>query len=286
MPPEVQIAQAPRTDLPAAMPTSVPEVTPEEKDDLGEIRFLPRPAQQPLPRRQPDLQLLLRSGVFTSSNITALNLFQPGDTVFVNTATLLATPQLGPKTRLIATAGGGLVRFANRGDFNYDMLNFSTGIQQRLTSGTYGQLGWTQDRLYRSGNGDKLLVENAAVLAVGRQDQIGKNLRLDSFYELRASFAEPEEQSRVANTAGLRLRYDITPQLQGALDYRISFKNYTQVARSDTEHQVSAQAIYNITPDLFVAGSVSYLFGRSSSKVTDLDNLSVGLNVGFNLPLL
>jgi hypothetical protein len=122
-------------------------------------------------------------------------------------------------------------------------------------------------------------------LIVGRQDQLGKQLRLDSFYELRASFTNPNEDSRVANTIGTRLRYDISPQVQGALDYRLSFKNFTQVDRSDTEHQISALVIYNINPDVFLAGSASYLFGRSSNAAIDLNNLSFGLTLGFNLPL-
>jgi hypothetical protein len=108
---------------------------------------------------------------------------------------------------------------------------------------------------------------------------------LDSFYELRASFANPDAQNRITNTVGTRLRYDITPQLQSALDYRLTFKNFTIVDRADTEHQLSALAIYNINPDLFIAGSISYLFGRSSESTIDLNNLSFGLSLGLNLPL-
>jgi hypothetical protein len=254
-------------------------------DELGEVRILRRPPQQPPPPRQPNVQLLLRSSAFTSSNISATTGFQPSDTIFFNGATLLATPKLGPDTRLIASAGVGLVRFVNQGDFNYNLLNFDLGIQQRLAPGTYGQLGWTEERLYRDGSGDRLLRDDSIRLILGRQDQIAKQLRLDSFYELRASFSDPTDQSRVANTLGARLRYDITPQFHGALDYRLSFKNFTEVNRSDTEQQVSALAIYNINPNLFIGGSVSYLFGTSSNPLVDLPNFSVGVNVGLNIPL-
>ena len=287
----VPTRQLPLNSDPSALPPdlTLPEadakpLNPEDTQaEIGEIRILNTPAATA--RRQPDVQLLLRSSVFSSSNITSLSTFSPSDTVFINSGLLLATPKLGETTRLIASAGGGLVRFANQGDSNYNLLNFNVAVQQRIAPGTYGQLGWVQENLYRQGSGDRLLQDNSIQLIVGRQDQLGQQLRLDSFYELRASFTNPDDQNRVANTLGARLRYDLTPKLQGALDYRLTFKNFTQVDRADTEHQISALAIYNINPDVFVSGTVSYLFGRSSSAAIDLNNLSIGVSLGWNVPL-
>jgi Putative beta-barrel porin 2 len=294
LPPEQRLAQLSPTDgLTNGLtePGNNPiDATPEPLDpedtqaELGEVRILRRPTQQPTPRPQPDVQLLLRSGIFSSSNISALETFQPSDTVFSNTGLLLATPKLGPTTRLVASAGGGAIRFATEGDFNYNVLNFNVGIQQRLTSQMYAQLGWVNEQLYRDGSGQRLLLDNAVDFTVGRQDQLGKQLRLDSFYNLRASFTNPTDQSRVANTLGARLRYDFTPSFQGALDYRLTFKNFTDVDRFDTEHQISATATYSINPNLFIAGSVSYLFGNSSNSAIDVNNLSIGVVVGMNIP--
>lgn len=287
----VPTRQIPPNSDPSAFPLDLtsPEadakpLDPEDTQaEIGEIRILERPATAA--RRQPDVQLLLRSSVFSSSNITSLSTFSPSDTVFINSGLLLVTPKLSETTRLIASAGGGLVRFANQGDSNYNLLNFNVAVQQRIAPGTYGQLGWVQENLYREGSGDRLLQDNSAQLIVGRQDQLGQQLRLDSFYELRASLTNPDDQNRVANTLGARLRYDVTSKLQGALDYRLTFKNFTQVDRADTEHQISALAVYNINPDVFVSGTVSYLFGRSSSAAIDLDNLSIGIGLGWNVPL-
>ncbi|MBW4642537.1 MAG: outer membrane beta-barrel protein [Goleter apudmare HA4340-LM2] len=256
------------------------------EDELGEIQIIPtRPVQQPPQRRQPDVQLLLRSSAFTSSNISSLEIPQPSDAIFINSATLLATPKLGEETRLIAAAGGGLVRYGEQGDFNYNYLNFNVGLQQRLTKEMYGQLGWYQERLYRNGSGDRLLLDDSVRLSVGRQDQLNSRLRVDSFYELRASFATPNDQNRIANTLGARLRYDITPKLQGALNYRLSLKDFTQQDRFDTQNQFGLEAIYNINPDLFIGGSASYLFGSSSDASVDLNNVSVGVSIGLNVPL-
>ncbi|XGV98522.1 MAG: outer membrane beta-barrel protein [Leptolyngbya sp. BL-A-14] len=289
LPPE-QVAQLSPTDgltEPGHNPIDEkPEPSdPEDtKDELGEVRILRRPTQQPTPRPQPDVQLLLRSGIFSSSNISALETFQPSDVVFSNTGLLLATPKLGPTTRLVAAAGGGAIRFATEGDFNYNVLNFNVGIQQRLTDQMYAQVGWVNEQLYRDGSGQRLLLDNAVDFTIGRQDQLGKQLRLDSFYNLRASFTNPTDQSRVANTLGARLRYDFTPAFQGSLDYRLTFKNFTDVDRFDTEHQISATATYSINPNLFIAGSVSYLFGNSSNSAIDVNNLSIGVVVGMNIP--
>ncbi len=262
------------------------QIDPQDiEDELGEIEIITPRQQQPPQRRQPDVQLLLRSSAFTSSNITGFEVLQPGDTVFINGATLLATPKLGEDTRLVAAVGGGLVRYADNGDFNYNYLNFNVGVQQKLTREMYGQLGWVQERLYRNGSGDRLLLDDSVRLTVGRQDQLDSRLRVDSFYELRASFATPNDQNRLANTLGARLRYDITPQLQGALDYRLSLRDFTQQDRFDTQNQIGLEAIYSINRDLFISGSASYLFGSSSDATVDLDNFSVGVNIGLNVPL-
>lgn len=287
------LAQVPGSPVQPINPTDFPpadtsqQIDPKDvESELGEIKIIPSsPVQQPPQRRQPDVQLLLRSSAFTSSNITGLEIPQPSDTVFINSATLLATPKLGEETRLIAAVGGGLARYGDKGDFNYNYLNFNVGIQQRLTKEMYGQLGWYQERLYRDGSGDRLLLDDSLRLSVGRQDQLNSRLRLDSFYELRASFATPGDQNRVANTLGARLRYDITPKLQGALDYRLSFKDFTQQDRFDTQNQLGLEAIYNINSDLFIGGSASYLFGSSSAASVDLSNFSVGVSIGLNVPL-
>jgi hypothetical protein len=281
---QFQLAQA----LPSGEitnPSNQPLNPEEVEDELGEIRIIqPRPVQQPPQRRQPDVQLLLRSGTFTSSNITAVDFLQRSDTVFTNSATLLATPKLGEETRLVTSVTAGLTNFATEGEFNYKYLSFNAGVQQRLAPGMYGQIGWVQDRLYND-KGSQILLDDSVRLTIGRQDQLASQLRLDSFYDLRASFADPKEQNRIANSVGARLRYDITPKLQAAIDYRLTFRNYTQQNRFDTQHQVGLDLVYNINKDLFIGSSASYLFGSSSASSIDLNNLSLGINLGLNIPL-
>jgi Putative beta-barrel porin 2 len=277
------------TDSPANSPiseTTEPENSEQADSDLGEIKIIPTPkVKQPPQPPQPDVQLLLRSSGFSSSNITGVDFLQRSDTVFINSATLLATPKLGSETRLIAAASGGLARFATKDEYNYNYLNFNVGIQQRLTPKVYGQLGWVQDRLYSVSSDKRLLLDDSVRLVIGRQDSLSSNLRLDSYYELRASFSTPKTESRIANSLGARLRYDLTPKLQGALDYRLTFKDYTEQERFDTQHQIGLDLVYNINQDLFIGSSASYLFGSSSQSFSDMNNFSVGINLGLNLPL-
>lgn len=252
-------------------------------DEVGDIRPLPAPRKTPPP--QPAGQILIRSTTFTSSNVTGNEATTEGDIVFVNGATLLVTPKLGPTTRLIATAGGGLTRFATEGDNNYNSLDFSLGIQQRFDEKTYGQIGWVNNQLYSLETGDRTLSDNSIRLLVGRQDQLNKQLRLDTAYELRARSTDPDDRSRISNTLGTRLRYDLSPNWQSSLGYRLAFIEYTQNGRSDTTHQFQATTTYTPTKDTFITGFAAYSLGRSSETTVDLDNLSFGIGAGINLPL-
>lgn len=257
----------------------------ELAEDVGDIQRLQRPTQTQAPSRLPVGQILLRSSTFTSSNVTGLELNPASDVVFVNQATFLVTPQLGPSTRLVATGSGALTRFGEQGDGNTNSLSFSMGVQQRLTPRTYGQIGWVQDRLYNSHSGDRTLLDNSARLLIGRQDQLDPNLRLDTTYEFRARFTNPGERSRLSNSLGARLRYDFAPDWQGALGYQLALTHFTHIPRFDNQHQIQATTTYTPTPNTFITGYASYLFGGSSEGSVNLENLSFGLGFGINVPL-
>ncbi|MFK8183954.1 MAG: hypothetical protein AB8B99_11315 [Phormidesmis sp.] len=264
------------------------EETLEELDEeVGEIRPLSEASSSNATQTppQPNGQLLIRSSAFSSSNVTGNDLTATDDIVFVNGATLLLTPKLGPKTRVIGTAGGTLTRFATAGENNYNSLDFSLGVQQRLTDRTYGQIDWINNQLYSTDTGDRTLSENSARFIIGRQDQLDENLRLDSSYELRARFSDPDDRSRISNTLGTRLRYDFSEDWQASLGYRLAFSEFTQNGRADTSHQLQATTTYTPTPDTFVTGFASYAFGSSSEPNVDLSNLSFGVGVGINLSL-
>ncbi len=255
-------------------PDSQPLDSTDSTNELGDIRKI-RPAP-----RQPDLQLLLRSSVLTSSDIeTSAASF--GSLGLVSSAFLQVTPKLGADTRLVSFGGGTLVRGTTA---RYEFINLSLGVQQRLAPNTYAQFGWVQEQIYE--DGIQRLFDNSIRLAVERQDRLAAKLQLKSLYELRVRFDDPQESSRVTNALGIRLRYTVTPSLEGALDYRLVFDEFITRTRSDLRQQVSVLTIYRFTPQVFISGSVSYLSGSLFSVVTGsetLNNVVLGISFGLNL---
>ncbi|NEO02910.1 MAG: hypothetical protein F6K50_48590, partial [Moorea sp. SIO3I7] len=237
-------------------------------DGLGDIQVILRPR----PSRQPDIQLILESSVSTNTEFgfdTAL--------LFVNSVRLLATPKLSPKTRLIASAKAGRVLVVRSFLPDYNFLNLNLAVRQQVARGTYVQLGYVHQRLKRF----SLLVENSAQLLVDRDDQLATNLRLNSFYELRVG--SRGDNNLFQNTLGARLRHDVTPKLETALDSRILVINQNFSGRSEVNvrPQVSALAIYRPNKNIAVTASVRYLINIDDNSVEN--NLVTGLKVRLNL---
>ncbi|MEG3959322.1 outer membrane beta-barrel protein [Microcoleus sp. herbarium2] len=269
------------------VPPSPPDdpYTPDESDDDLRKPDIIRRSLQESSRRQPNLELLLRSSAqtYSSVNSPAIN----RQTAFVNSALLRGKLDLGSETHLVADAGGSSVLFTS--EDGYNALNFSFGVRQQLANNTAAELAWVQERLSKNGSSDDL-VDNSLRLAVGRLDRLSSKLRLDSGYELRASFASPYEASLVRNTLTVGLRYDLTPRLQGRLDYQVVFDDFTRQDRLNTQQQISATTVYYLNQNTFINGSVSYLVGDSYNRLTgesgyNLNYLSIGVNIGYNLSI-
>lgn len=281
---EAEIAKIPPSPAPPDR-MEIDQIKPEDPDEqLGvpdELRPIRRPA--------PVLQLLLRSAIVTNSNIRALD--PVDDTAFVNSAILRATPKLGPDTNLAVDVGGRFVRFAASGLNGSNIINARVGVQQKLGNQMYGELGWVFNQIYALNTSDT--TENSVRLALRRQDRLSdeQDLFLDSGYDFWATFSAPDNRRRISNRVGLGLRYEITPQLLGLLNYRIVLDNVERQNSLNTRNQVTAAAVYyfNENRDAFIVGSVSYLGGQFFNSVTsdtaDLNNISIGVSVGYNVPL-
>ncbi|MEG4959395.1 MULTISPECIES: outer membrane beta-barrel protein [unclassified Microcoleus] len=273
-------------DFPEVPPPPPDEpYTPDESDnDLRKPDIIRRSLQESS-RRQPNLELLLRSSAQTYSSINSPAINR--ETAFVNSALLRGKLDLGSETSLVADAGGSSVLFTS--EHGYNALNFSFGVRQQLANNTAAELAWVQERLSKNGSSDDL-VDNSLRLAVGRLDRLSSKLRLDSGYELRASFASPYEASLVRNTLTVGLRYDLTPRLQGRLDYQVVFDDFTRQDRLNTQQQITAMTVYYLNRNTFINGSVSYLVGDSYNRLTggsgyNLNYLSIGVNIGYNLSI-
>jgi len=263
-------------------PGTAPQVVPEtpqaidaSEDGLGDIQEIPRSQKQ----RSPDVQVLLRTSGVANVNSAGL----------AGSATLLITPQLGPDTRLVAFAGGGILLYNQFGGSDFSYFSYGIGVQQKLTENMYAQLGVGQERLYKTASGE-FVIDNAARFAINRQDKLTERLRLDSFYELRAGFADqntPYDQSRVSNSLGVGLSYAITPKLEAGLDVRLVADSFTR-GTADTfgRVQTSLSATYHFSQQAFITGSVSYLYGSTFDPFdgpNSLNTVLFGITAGFNL---
>jgi hypothetical protein len=272
-----------------------------EDTDLGILRIraqptLPELVTQPAPNIG---FLTARLAIASSDNVLlAVNDVGglTGDTFLRPSLGVGVYPFLGPQTVFIATADLGLQRYVNQSPLNYDDLRFRVGVRQGLTPRSYAQLLLTYQELFRPGGNRSRFFKNTALgLTLGRRDPLAPQLTLDSYYLIQFNGAQSTSQtatgsvstdfSRIFQSGGAYLGYDITPQLQAGLSYQLNLFDYTVQDRYDTLHQVLGQVAYRLTPTVRMSlyGGVS--FGRSSEPRVRFNDTFVGAVIDTNLPL-
>ncbi len=253
-----------------------------EDPELGNLRL--REIEAPPAPRQPSVYLLGHAGYLRSNNIFSGT--DPVDDGLLRSGlTLLAAPSLGPRTSLFASVNGNVIRYEEQSEFDYDELRLNLGVRQQIGSRNYGEVGWNNRQLFTQDGGDRFLNEHSGYLELGRRDSLTEQLTLDTFYQFRLSFADPNNRSQAINSVGASLSYNPNPSLQAALDYQFALATFTERDRQDEYHQLIARLTYTMSPNsrLYVFGGHS--FGASSDRNIDFDGLifGVGLNVNFTL---
>ncbi|MGB3201541.1 MAG: hypothetical protein WBA99_11595 [Nodosilinea sp.] len=268
-----------------------------EDNDLGILRIRDQP-QLPTQTAQPPAQIgffSARLAIASSDNI----LLAVNDVGGLTSDTFLRPsigfgvyPALGPRTAFIATADLGLQRYSAQAALNYDDLRFRVGLRQGLSPRSYGQLIATYQELYRPGGNRGRFFKNAALgLTLGRRDPITPKLALDSYYLVQFNDAESSSSgtvtdfSRILQSAGTYLGYDITPAIQLGLSYQLNLIDYTAQPRYDTFQQVLGQVVYRLSPSvrLNLYGGVS--FGRSSEPRVRFNDTFFGAAIDATIPL-
>ena len=250
--------------------------------ELGNLRLreLPTP---PLPSK-PAVFLLGGVSYFRSNNIfSGVN---PVDDGLVGAGlTLLTTPSLGPQTSLFASVNGNIIRYTEQSQFDYNELRFNLGLHQKLSSRSYGEVGWSNRKLFENDGGEQFLNEHSLYLQLGRRDLLAKQLTLDTFYQFRFSFADPSNRTQAINYLGASLGYNVNPSLQVGLDYQFALANFTEQERLDQYHQLIARLTYTMSPNsqLYLFGGHS--FGSSSDPYVDFNGLVFGVGVNLNVTL-
>jgi hypothetical protein len=256
--------------------------------DLGVLRIQ---AIEELPLEEPPPEAPIRNTGFITAQTSyfgGTNLFRApiplDERVFQGGAGLFLFPKVSPTTHLLAGVEGNLVRYSNFPGVSYNELQFQLGVRQRLSERVYGQLSWRNQKLYTLA-GNSFFEADYAELLLSRRDILNSRLWLDSYYQMRFSFSDPDTFSRFSQVLIAALNYGFTPQLRTSLIYQLFLDDYTTIERYDTYHQVIGQLSYDLSPSSRVNLFGGAKFGRSSATSVNFDDLIYGVSVSVNLPV-
>ena len=257
-----------------------------------ELGCLPlQPLPPPPPPRQPVVYLLVHTDYFRSSNV--FSAIDPVDDGLVRPGlTLFAAPALGQNTYFVASIDGNLIRYNTQSQIDYNELRFRAGIFQRLSPTMFGEIGWSNQQLFIASSkipglpiGTRFLNDHGVRFELSRRDQLNKRLSLNTFYQLRVSFADPAIRSRVLNSFIASFSYDYQPNLQLGLDYQFALANFTEVKRDDQYHQIAARITYTAFRNTQMNVFIGYSFGRSSDPTIAFNGLILGVSLTVSLGL-
>ena len=184
---------------------------------------------------------------------------------------------------------GYLIRYVNQSDFDYNQIRFNLNLYQQLASKMYAGIGWTNQNLFYARNGssfaagDRFLSENSLRLSLSRRDSITPKLILDSLYEFRYSFANPDSRNRVINSLWLSLNYRWQKPLQVGLNYQFNFSDFTMRDREDNYHRLYGNLNYAISKSSKISLQSGFSVGSSTDNQVDFDGWFFSLN--YNLEL-
>lgn len=267
-------AQFPSTEEESEPPNA--EIDP----DLGRLRLRERrvPTRQP----QPVLHIIPRISYFYTTNVFS-GVDPVKDSLYFPSLTLWSTPKLGPSTYLIASVDGNLIRYLNESEFDYNLVGFRTGIYQRLNSRMAGEIGWNDRQYFRASNGERFLDEHFIYLTLSRRDWLNRRLALDSFYDVRLSFANPDNRSRLINYLSVSLSYYFQRNLQVGMDYQFSFSDFTKTDREDYYHRLLGRLSYGVSKDSQINVQGGVTIGDSTDANLDFDSLFFSVTYSVDL---
>jgi hypothetical protein len=275
----------------------------EADPELGELRLKPQDEEiniiirpiTPPPQKQPKPKSVFLQGrvdYFRNSNVLASD-EKVADGLVRSGLTLFYAPSLGRSTFLVTSLDVGLVRYFNVARLNYDELRFRVGIYQQLSPRMSGEVGWSNQQLFTTDRGiqsifrgNRFFNDNALRVELSRQDPLGKNLTLSSYYQFRwSTTTELEQYDRLVHTWFSSLSYSFSPDFQMALDYQFIWSHFTQQPRDDFYHQVGGRLTYKINPQTQINFLGGVTLGTSTNDRLDFNGWLFGVGLVFNLPL-
>ncbi|MGB5914322.1 MAG: hypothetical protein WBG63_05625 [Phormidesmis sp.] len=255
-----------------------------ENEDLGILRILRTAAAVPPPPPIPVAFLTGRLGFVNVDNVFRSDI-RIDEQVYQAGVGLYLAPRISENTSLYGVIETNIARYNDFSAINYNEVQLQVGLRQRLSPRTYAQIGWRNQRLYSPGYREKLFGAQYIDTLISHRSVLTPKTWLDSFYQVRLGFADPESASRFRQTFTLSLNYGISRDFRTSLLYQLDFDDYTQIARYDTYQQVLGVVSYNITPESRISVFGGTRFGRSSSPDINLDDTFYGAGLNVNVSL-
>lgn len=284
---ESELAIEPDPQTEPSQSSQEPDSAANSDPELGRLRLQEREVVSE-PVSEPDVDTVFLRGridYFTSDNIL-LSDFDPTSDQFGRAGlSIVAVPQLGSNTQLLASVGGNFAFYNDLSELNYYSLELRAEVRQTIFPNTYATIGWSNRQLFSSADGDRFLNDHAVRFALSRRDSIAEQLTLNSYYQLRFNFTDPIDRSRLTNTIGTSLNYALQPDLDLGLSYQLDLIDFTQRDRNDAYHQVTAQLSYGLTRNSRVSLYGGFSFGGSSDSNINFDGSIVGVSFSTYLPL-
>ncbi len=301
--PDIEAPDAEATDIEAldaeATDTIPPAITTEEATDennfidpelqqqgdpeLGVLRLRERPLQKP---SQPKFVFLTGSfSYFRSDNILSSEIDTIGDQLLGGRLILSARPIIGPRTLLVGTLEGNLIRYGDLSDLDYNGFGLKVGIRHFWSRQAFSEFSWDNRQLFLDNDGDRFLNDHSLRLSLFYRVPLVSRLKLDNYYQFRWSVTDPTDRSRIVNRLGTVLGYDLTPTMQIGLNYQYDLTHFTQRDREDSYHQVIAQFSWDLSRAIQFNLYGGYSFGASSASDVNFNGSILGAGMSFNLPL-
>ncbi len=255
-----------------------------ENEDLGILRILQTATAVPPPPPAPIAFLTGRLGFVDVDNVFRSEI-GIGEQVYQAGLGLYLAPRVSDSTSLYGIIETNIARYNEFSVINYNEVQLQVGLRQRLSPRTYAQIGWRNQRLYSPGYREKLFGAQYIDTLISHRSIFTPKTWLDSFYQIRLGFADPEAASRFRQTFTLSLNYGVSRDWRTSLLYQLDFDDYTQIARYDTYQQVLGVVSYNLTPESRISVFGGTRFGRSSSPNISLDDTFYGAGLNVNVSL-
>ena len=262
---------------------------PIRRGDLGILRLL-QTSVPPPPPSPPIAFLSGRLSYIDSENALRLD-SRLSDEVYQSGLAFRLYPDLSESTSLYAIAEAGIGRFERDGSRGYNELELQLGVRQEILPQTYAQIGLRNQRFYSRDFGDgQILGINYIDTSLSHRAILDKKTWLDSFYQARLGFSDPETSSRFRQTFTLSLNHAISKELRTNILYQLALEDYTQISRYDISHQFIGTLSYRVTPESRITLFAGTRFGTSSgsdpiTSLINLDDTFYGAEVSVNLPL-